>query len=118
MKEPGQPVIGAVERAADQGGDMGRAQEPVPRKLPYDFHVVVGEAEGRRLRRTAEPRPAGRCDKRLHVHVVIITAGPAPRRSVGMRWGNRQCVQGGQCCFRRARPMVAFTGAGLPVSGT
>ena len=28
------------------------------RKQTYDFHVIIGEAEGRRLRRAAESRPA------------------------------------------------------------
>ena len=49
MKEPREAIIGAVERAADQGGDVGRAQEAMPRQLPHDLHVVIGETEGWRF---------------------------------------------------------------------
>src|SRR5271165_7422131 len=49
---------------------------------------VVGETEGPRLRRTAEPRPAGRGDKRLRVHAYnYIGAHGSARRS--MSWGKR-----------------------------
>src|SRR5258707_2059211 len=56
MEEALEPVVGAVERAADKLGDMRRSDEPMPRDLADDLHVVVGKAEGRRFRRTAEPR--------------------------------------------------------------
>ena len=75
MKEPQKAIVVAVERAADQGSDMSGFEKAVPRKLAHDVHVVVGEAEGWRLRRTAEPRPTGRGDKRLHVHANNYT-GP------------------------------------------
>jgi hypothetical protein len=51
---------------------MGGFEKAVPRKLTHDVHVVVGEAEGWRFRRTAEPRPTGRSDKRLRLHADII----------------------------------------------
>ena len=44
----------------------------MPRKLAHDVHVVIGETEGGRFRRTAEPRPTGQGDKRLRVHAHII----------------------------------------------
>ena len=72
MKEAQKAIVGAVERAADQRGDMGGFEEAVARKLTHDVHVVVGETKGGRFRRTAEPRPTGRCDKRLRVHADII----------------------------------------------
>src|SRR5213075_1484944 len=75
MKEPREAIIGAVEGAADQRGNVGRAQEAMPRQLPHDFHVVIGKTEGRRLRRTTEPRPACRCDKQSEVHATIIPRG-------------------------------------------
>ena len=53
-----------IELLQNENGALG--------ELTHDVHVVVGEAEGGRFRRTAEPRPAGRGDKRLHVHNAII----------------------------------------------
>src|SRR5271166_2782935 len=46
-------------------------------ELAHDMHVVVGEAEGWRLRRPAEPRPTGRDNERLRVHAHIITGRDA-----------------------------------------
>ena len=77
MKEAQKAIVGAVERTADEGGDMGGFEKTVPRKLAHDMHVV-GEAEGRRFRRTAEPRPTGWGeptgwgDECLRVHAHII----------------------------------------------
>ena len=56
MEEPQQPVVGAVERAADKRCDVRRSDKPVPRDLADDLNVIIGEAKGRRFRRTAEPR--------------------------------------------------------------
>jgi len=72
MKEPQKAIVGAVERAADEGGDVGGFEEAVSGELAHDVHVVVGETKGGRFRRTAEPRPTGRGDKRLRVHTDII----------------------------------------------
>ena len=110
MKEPRQPIIGAVERAADQGGDVGRAQEAMPRQLPHDFHVVIGEAEGRRLRRTAEPRPAGRCDKRLQVHGAII-----PRAKRGQSCTRRHMGKAPECLVQPGRVGTGRDRSGLRI---
>ena len=60
MEEADEAIVGAIERAADKGCNVGRAQKAMAGELANDLHVVVGEAEGRRLRRTAEPRQSGR----------------------------------------------------------
>jgi len=72
MKEPQKAIVGAVERAADEGGDVGGFEEAVSGELAHYLYVVVSETKGGRFRRTAEPRPTGRCDKRLSVHAHII----------------------------------------------
>src|SRR5208283_4793203 len=74
-------IIGAVERAADQGGDVGRSQKAVSGELADDFHIVVGEAKGGRFRRTTEPRPAGRGNERLRVHAYNYTGAYRNARS-------------------------------------
>ena len=58
MEKAQETIVGAVERAADQGGDVGRAQEAIARQLADDDDIVVGETKGRRFRRTAEARAA------------------------------------------------------------
>jgi hypothetical protein len=63
MEQPFEPIIGAIERAADQGRDVGRSQETVSGKLAHDVHVVVREAKSWGLRRTAEAGAAGQCDR-------------------------------------------------------
>ena len=97
VKEARQPVVGAVERAADQGGDVGGAQEAMPRELAHDLHVVIGQAEGRRFRRTAEPRQARlRCDDG-GIHTEII---PLPRsgQPLAMRTMGRATDAAGRSC--------------------
>ena len=78
MEELGEPIIGAVEGAADKRRDVGGSQEAMSRQVAHDNNVIIGQAECRRLRRTAEPRPADRRDKRLCFHADII-----PRRNNG-----------------------------------
>ncbi len=76
VEELREPIVGAVERTRDQRRDMRRAQKAVPRQQPDDLHVVVGEAEGRRLRRTAEPRPTnlfGSCLDRHSQRISRVT---------------------------------------------
>ena len=74
MKELGETIVRAIERAADEGRDVGGTQEAMACKVTHDRHVVVGEAEGRRFRRTAEPRPADRRGNGMHhIHVHSIT---------------------------------------------
>ena len=90
MKEPQKAVVGAVERAADERGDVRRTQEAVTRKLAHNVHVVISETEGRRLRRTAEPRPAGRGDMRLRVHAYNYI-GADGVGSVGV-WGKGTAI--------------------------
>ncbi|RNJ48779.1 hypothetical protein D1O30_03210 [Methylocystis hirsuta] len=55
-----QAVVRAVERTADERGDVGRAQEPMSRDVSDDGDVVFGQPKGRPVRRTAETRPAAR----------------------------------------------------------
>ena len=64
MEQPGEAVIGAIKRAADQGRDVGRSQKAMPRELADDQHVVVGNAEGGRLRRAPEAGATGRRGRR------------------------------------------------------
>jgi hypothetical protein len=52
-----QTIIGAIERAPYQWCNMCRTQEAMSRKLANDFNIVIGQSEGWRFRRTAEPRP-------------------------------------------------------------
>jgi len=78
VEELGEPIIGAVEGAADKRRDVGGSQEAMSRQVAHDNNVIIGQAECRRLRRTAEPRPADRRDKRLCFHADII-----PRRNNG-----------------------------------
>ena len=92
VKEPQKPIIGAVERAADERGDVGRPQKAAPGELTHDFDVVVSETEGRRLRRTAKPRPAGWGNERLRVHGDIIQARTLPRGCDG--WGKGSAIKG------------------------
>ena len=64
MEQPGEAIVGSIEGAADKSRDVRRSQEAMARQVTHDLHVVIGETEGRRLRRTAEPRPAfGLCDR-------------------------------------------------------
>jgi len=79
VKEPQKAVVSAVERATNERGDMGGFEEAVTRKLTHDVHVVVSETEGGRFRRTAEPRPTGRGDKRLRVHADNYIGVRCPR---------------------------------------
>ena len=53
-------------------------------ELAHDVHDVVSEPEGRRFRRTAEPRPTCRGNERLRVHAYnyIGTLG-MPGRVLG-----------------------------------
>ena len=59
VKKAGEAIVGAVEGAADQGGDVGGAEETVAGEMADDENIVVGQPERRRFRRTAEPRTAG-----------------------------------------------------------
>jgi hypothetical protein len=94
VKEAQKAIVGAVERAADERGDMGGFEKAVPRKLTHDVHVVVGEAEGWRFRRTAEPRPTGRGDKHLRVHTYNYTGAhlPARVRRMGKGLGDQGAI--------------------------
>ena len=96
MKEARQPIVGAVERAADQRGDVGRAQEAMARELPHDLHVVVGEAEGRRFRRTAEPRQSGGRgnDGGLHTEIIPPAGSASRERAEGGESANRSGGRG------------------------
>jgi hypothetical protein len=76
MEEPAEAISGAVERAADQRSDVRRSQKAVARQLTDDHHVIVGKTEGRRLRRTAEPRPSRGGSNFLHKE-IIASAGRA-----------------------------------------
>ena len=76
MKEPREPIIGAVKRAADEGGDVGGAQKRRRAELADDLHVVVGEAKGRRLRRT------GNRGRRLR-SAMVATSMPSLYPPVG-----------------------------------
>ncbi len=91
MKEPQKAIVGAVERAADLRGDVGRSQEAMPSELADNLSVIIGEAEGGRFRRTAEPWPTGRGDKRLRVHAYnYIGADRSARPAVS--WGKRSAI--------------------------
>ena len=104
MEEARQAIVGAVERAADQGGNVGGAQEPVPRELAHDLHVVIGEAEGRRFRRTAEPRQSGwRATTAASIPKLYRRPGAASRqRAVG--WGKRHRARLAVACRGWSRP--------------
>jgi hypothetical protein len=65
MEEPGEPVIGTIDRTADKSSNARRSQEAVSCKMPHDDDVIVGDAAGRRLRCAAESRPASRSHSRL-----------------------------------------------------
>jgi hypothetical protein len=57
MKEPTKAIISAVERSANQGGDMGRSEKTVSSDLADDRYIIRSHAKRRRLSRTAEARP-------------------------------------------------------------
>ena len=129
VKEPQKTVVGAVQRTADESGNMGRTQKAVPRKLAHDCHVVVREAEGWRLRRTAEPRPTGRGDKRLHVHANNYTGphlstwarrmgkGSATKvQSALLHVGRRDASFGRPFCFGTRKARCAGDDAGPKAS--
>ena len=58
MEKPGEAIVGAIERPPDERRDMGRSQKAMAGELPDDRDITVGKAEGRRFRRSAEPRAA------------------------------------------------------------
>ena len=52
-----------------------RTYEAMPGKLANDLNIVIGQAEGRRFRRTAEPRSTCLfdCSDRRLTHALIVT---------------------------------------------
>ena len=69
MEEAHQPVVGAVERAADQRRDVRRADQPMPRDDAHDLDIIFRKAERRWRCGTAEPRPAHRLLNRNGLHM-------------------------------------------------
>jgi F420-0:gamma-glutamyl ligase len=51
VKKQLKAVIGAVERAANQRGDMRRLEQAMARDLTYDLQIIFGKTKGRRLQR-------------------------------------------------------------------
>jgi hypothetical protein len=53
FKKIGERLVGEfLEQFSTSRAIAGRSQETVPPELAHDLHVVIGEAEGGRLRRT------------------------------------------------------------------
>jgi hypothetical protein len=72
VKKQAEPVVGAVERAADKRGKVRRSNEPVPRNLTDDLYIIFGETKGRWLRRTTEPRQPNRSLNGGNVHTLQL----------------------------------------------
>src|SRR4051812_11497549 len=58
VEEAQQPVVGAVERAADERRDMRRADQPVPRDDTNDLDIIFRKAKRRRFSGPAKARSA------------------------------------------------------------
>ena len=77
MEEPREAIVGAIERAADEGRDMRRSQEAMPRELAHDRHVVVGEAKGggSDARRNRGRRVDAAIDGGIHTDIIAASCG-------------------------------------------
>lgn len=88
MEEPGQTIVGAIERSANKFGDMGRSEESASRKLTHDNHVVISEAKSRWFRRTAKPRPSRCWNWHGGLHIAIISLEDSLGSERLRPWGN------------------------------
>src|SRR5204862_5477303 len=78
VKKSRQSIVDAIEGAGSQRGDVGRSQETVMREIANDLHVVIGDAESRRFRRTAKPRATYRFLSCQFDHDTIIAINRSP----------------------------------------
>jgi hypothetical protein len=72
MKKARQPIVGAIMRSANQGGNMSGPHEAVSCNLSNNHYVIFGEAKSGRFRRAAESRAARRFGDGGSIHVRDI----------------------------------------------
>jgi hypothetical protein len=68
MEKAAQPIIRAVERAADKRGDVGRSEESIPPDCAHNLQIAVVEPKRYRLGGSPEAGPAGKLANRGIIH--------------------------------------------------
>jgi len=95
MEKPHEPIIGAVERAADKRSDVRRSDQSVPRNCTHDLHVIIGKPEWRRLDSAPKSGSSCRRDSGSDIHMQQFYHA----LSRGLSW----IVEAGRCDWRRPK---------------
>jgi hypothetical protein len=68
MEKAAQPIIRAIERAADKRRDVGRSEESIPPDCAHNLQIAVVEPKRDRLGGSPEAGPAGKFANRRIIH--------------------------------------------------